>query len=381
MSDIRELHREEYGVLPEIAVSAPGVVSLLGEHTEEHEGRAIQFAASHRVDVAISRRKDSSLRFYSASLRERKKTSIPNLKYRKEDRWANYLKGFYAQLLDWGAPPHGLEVTIYSTVKPQIGLASSSAMELAFAVALATLSGVHISEAQLIDLIQAGEEEYLGTVPRRVDFLTMFHAKRDHLVMVDTRTWETEVLPLGFPGTTFLLTDANVPEHILTEEYGGMDEEFEEFLTDFLREQGRRSLRDFSVEELRSSMGRIPEHVRRKALHVVEEFLRVEEARHALQRRDKVLFGRVLSRSHESLRDNYEVSCPEFDWIAKRCFEVPDVYGSRLVGTGLRGCIVTFLEERAVSLYRERVEEYERIFGFTADVYECRPSDGVEVIS
>ena len=103
----------------------------------------------------------------------------------------------------------------------------------------------------------------------------------------------------------------------------------------------------------------------------------MEEARHALQRRDKVVFGRVLSRSHERLRDNYEVSCPEFDWIAKRCFEVPDVYGSRLVGTGLRGCIVTFLEERAVSLYRERVEEYERIFGFTADVYSADPPDGV----
>lgn len=380
MTDIRELHKEEYGSFPEIVVTAPAVVSLLGEHTEDYGGAVLQYASHLRCAVAVSRRKDSSLRFFSATLNERKKTSVPNLKYRKEDRWSNFLKGFYSVFLDNGAPAYGLEVTIESDIPMKVGLASSSAMQLAFAVAMRSLVSFSCSDEELVSYIRAGESAFLETTPRRADFFTMLNAVPGSLVLTDSRKDAVSVVPFDMQDRVFLLVDVNVPEHILSEEYGDFDDEFPDFLAGFLRGRDRRSLMDFPVLELKTALGSIPEVMRKKCIHILEEVTRVEEAVQAIERRDFSVFGRILSRSHESLRDNFEVSSPEFDWIAKRCYEMPSVYGSRIVGTGFSGSILSFMDSSAIDEYKEKLDEYERIFGFVASYMISPPSSGVEVV-
>jgi galactokinase len=126
-------------------------------------------------------------------------------------------------------------------------------------------------------------------------------------------------------------------------------------------------------------MGLIPEGPRRRCLHVVEENRRVQETEEALRAADLVAAGKLMSRSHESLRDLFEVSCPELDWLVKRAWETDGVYGSRMTGLGFGGCTITLIEERAVNEYLERLEEYERIFGFQATAFLVQPSGGARV--
>jgi galactokinase len=127
-------------------------------------------------------------------------------------------------------------------------------------------------------------------------------------------------------------------------------------------------------------MGEIPEATRKRCLHVVEENQRVLEAEEALRHHDLVAFGKLMNRSHESLRDLYEVSCPELDWLVKRAQETEGAYGSRLTGAGFGGCTVTLIEEEAIPRYREHITAYERIFGFRPEIYLCRPCGGARVL-
>jgi len=127
-------------------------------------------------------------------------------------------------------------------------------------------------------------------------------------------------------------------------------------------------------------MGLLPESTRKKCLHVVEENERVLEAEQALLKKDLVYFGKLMNRSHESLRDLYEVSCPELDWLVKRAWETEGVYGARMTGAGFGGCTVTLIDEAAIPVYQARIEAYERIFSFKAETFVCEPARGAHII-
>ena len=127
-------------------------------------------------------------------------------------------------------------------------------------------------------------------------------------------------------------------------------------------------------------MGLIPETTRKRCLHVVEENQRVLEAEAALRKNDVAGFGRLMNRSHESLRDQYEVSCPELDWLVKRAWETEGVYGSRMTGAGFGGCTVTLIEEKAIPEYVARLEAYERIFSFKPETFVCEAAGGARLV-
>jgi len=140
------------------------------------------------------------------------------------------------------------------------------------------------------------------------------------------------------------------------------------------------ALRDYNKSDLRHGMGVVPEQIRRRCIHVVDEITRTEESRTALKKGDMTTLGKLMNRSHESLRDNFEVSCPEIDWLVKRAQEIDGVYGSKITGTGFGGCTLTLLKNSSIERYRERLDEYERIFGFKADMLNCNVSSGAKIV-
>jgi galactokinase len=127
-------------------------------------------------------------------------------------------------------------------------------------------------------------------------------------------------------------------------------------------------------------MGNFPEEIRRRSMHIVQELRRVGDAGEALRRPELPVLARLFFHSHESLRDLYEVSCPEIDWLVKRAQEIEGVLGSRMTGQGFGGCTYTFIRADSVGEYRKRIEDYERIFGFHPVIYEVRLSTGARVI-
>lgn len=379
--DLPAVHRSEFGTEPEIVVSAPGTINLMGEHTDYNEGLVLQVGLNRSVSVAISRRKDTSLRFYAADFNERKRTTIANLKYKREDRWANYPKGVLFELLQLGFSFRGVDITISGDIPQGIGLGSSAAIEVATAFAMKELFSFELSEMQIIQCSSRAETVFMGLESEITDQFVSCVAQEGHAVFLDLRTLEYSLVPVDLGDVGIYVTNSNVPQVSTQADFRQRKEDCKECVVYLNKKRPGSSLRDYSVHDLKTSMGWLPESIRRVCMHVVQENQRVLEAKRALISGDALKLGKLMVRSHESLRDYFEVSCPELDWLVKRAMEIDGVTGSRMTGPGFGGCTVSLIRESAFGKYKERLEEYERIFGFTAEVFPCRPSKGVSVLA
>jgi galactokinase len=380
MDPVKQSHVEEYGRQPEIVASAPGRVNLIGEHTDYNEGFVFPMAIDFTVKVAISMRRDAHIRFYSVDFKDRKRAALPQLRYRKEDRWANYPKGVIAALVGRAPDIGGMDITIQGDIPQGAGLSSSAALEVATALAVQELAGLAIGPEELATIAREAESEFGAARTGIMDQLVSRLAREGHGMVIDTRLLTYHYVPLQLKGAAFLVTNSRVPHVFADAEYNRRREECRRCVEMLSVKKPGTALRDYSPADLRDSLGSIPETTRRKCLHVVEENARVLEAEEALRKKDLAGFGKLMNRSHESLRDLYEVSCPELDWLVKRAQETEGVYGSRLTGAGFGGCTITLIDEKAIPRYKEAILQYERIFGFRPEVYLCRPSGGARVL-
>jgi galactokinase len=372
----REVHRKEYGTFPAVTASAPGKVGLLGDYTEFAKGLGIAAALECRVYVTLSPRSDPMVRFYSREYNERKKSAPSSLKFRKEDRWANFPKGVLSAFSLLGVKVEGLDLAITGEIPQGIGQASSQALCLASALAFNEFFHAGLSTNQLVQIAHKAETAFVGQSSDIGSFFLQAHAREDQLFMIDYRSYEWERFP--FPGGIgdLAVLNSRVPPSSFDSSAARARDECELCLRQLAVGRPGRALRDYTRTELRERVGTLPESARRRSLHVVDEIARTFEAREALASGDAALLGRLMNRSHESLRDLYEVSCPEIDWLVKRLQEMDTVAGARMSGEDSGGCVVTLARPEAWKSFRAQTEEYERIFGFKAEVTVFRPAEG-----
>ncbi|MDR1506736.1 MAG: galactokinase [Treponema sp.] len=385
MLDIGPIHRTEYELgedrsEPVCIAEAPGRIHYMGEHGEDGAGLFLSSAIDRTIRVSVSVRKDNSLRFFAADLGERKRTTLVNLKYKREDRWANYIKLAIHIFAEMGCPIKGLNFTVSGNIPQQIGLASSTAIEVASAEALKGFYKVLISEKELVHRLVKAQVDFFGRETGPVDYLAALSARKDHFLIIDESTLEVKKIKSPFSKYKILLMDSRVPRLGVEEELKQRRLDTSRGLELLSKQRQGASLRNFVSEDLLESMGALPEEIRRRSLHVVEEIQRIGEMAEALKRAEYDELSKLIYRSHESLRDLYEVSCPEIDWLVKRAQETEGILGSRMTGVGFGGCTYTILKDSAEKEYRRRLEDYERIFGFHPLVHEIRPAAGARVV-
>ena len=386
MMDVGLIHRTEYELEndrsgPVFIAEAPGRVHYLGEHGESKAGLYLSSAIDRYIRIAVSGRKDNSLRFYAADLGELKRTTLVNLKYKKEDRWANYIKVAIYMFAELGLPVKGLNFTVIGDIPQQVGLASSSAIEAAAVVALKGFFHVNIPERDLLFRLAASKAAFFGTVYNPVDYLIAFSAKKDQFLIVDESGLNVKRIKSPLGKYKLILMDSRVPRMGVEDELKQRQTDIKTGLNLLSKKKYGSSFRDFAATDLVESMGNLPEEIRRRSLHIVQEIRRVNDANDSLRRGDSSTFTKIISNSHESLRDLYEVSCPEIDWLVKRALEQEGVLASRMTGQGFGGCTYTFIREDAVEEYKKRLEDYERIFGFHPVIYEMKLASGCRLIS
>ena len=379
----QDVHFKEYGAAATVLASAPGKASLLGDHTEFAKGLVLSVAISLRLFVAISPRPDSLVRFFSREYNERKKTSVANLKFRKEDRWANYPKGVLAGFAQLGIHIEGLDFTIFSDIPQGIGLGSSQALCLASAFAFNEFFQTGLSVPQLIQLAQKAETIYLGhgehLLPTAATSYVQAFGQEDHLFFLDTRTLEWQQIAFSPEAGGLTLINSRVPPSSFDLSSGRARAQCEACLKLLSAGRSGRSLRDFSKTDLSDRVGTLPESARRRSLHVIDEMARAQEALEAFRESDYPTVGRLMNRSHDSLRDLYEVSCPEIDWLVKRLQEADLVTGARMTGEESGGCVIALARPEAWKPFKHQAEEYERIFGFKVELLPVRPSAGAQI--
>ncbi|MDR1956650.1 MAG: galactokinase [Treponema sp.] len=385
MLDIGHIHRKEYELdadrsEPLVIAEAPGRIHYLGEHGEPKAGLFLSSAIDRYIRVVVSPRKDSSLRFYAANLGERKRTTLVNLKYKREDRWANYIKVAIHLFADMGYPVKGLNFTLAGDIPQHIGLASSAAIEVAAAAALRGFFKVDINDDDLLDHLILSKELFFGKEANAIDYLIALAAQQDEFLIVDETSLEITRIKSSISEYKILIMDSRVPRMGVEDELKARWQNIKKGLELLSQKKERARLRDFVTEDLIESMGNLPEEIRRHSMHIIQEIQRVYDAEDALTKMDFQALSRVILHSHESLRDLYEVSCPEIDWLVKRAQEIEGVLGSRMTGQGFGGCTYTIIKEGAIAEYRRRLEDYERIFGFHPVIYEIKPAAGTRLI-
>ena len=386
MMDIGLIHRKEYELAddrsePVVIAEAPGRIHYLGEHGEPRAGLFLSSAIDRYIRVAVSMRKDNSLRFYAADLGERKRTTLVNLKYKREDRWANYIKVAIYIFAEMGYPAKGLNFTVAGDIPQHVGLASSSAIEAAAVMVLKGFFQAAISDKELLRRLAISKSLFFGRDISPIDYYIAFSAKKDQFIVIDETNMEVKRVKSPLAKYRLLVMDSRVPRMGVDEELKQRQADIKKGLQLLSNKKQGATFRDFAALDLVESMGNLPEEIRRRSLHVVQEIRRVNDADESLKRGDSSFFSKIINHSHESLRDLYEVSCPEVDWLVKRAQELDGVLTSRMTGQGFGGCTYTFIREDVVEEYKKRLEDYERIFGFRPVIYEMKLASGCRLVS
>ncbi len=361
---------------PPRLVRAPGRVNLIGEHTDYNDGFVLPMAINRAVWLAVRPRDDRQAVVHSLDFEATTSFSLDEITHDADESWSNYLRGVAWALQEQGYRLRGMEGTIVGDVPIGAGLSSSAATEVAAAKALQVVSGFDWDEVTVALACQRAENEFVGMRCGIMDQLIAVLGRRGHALLIDCRSLEHELVPLPM-GVKVVVADTMKRRGVLDSEYNLRRQQCEDGVQR-LREHlpGIRALRDVSSADLARYGHTLPEVVRRRCTHVVQENERVLEAVAALQARDAVAFGRLMDASHTSLRYLYEVSSRELDLMVEIARSVPGCLGARLTGAGFGGCTVNLVEERAVPLFQETVRQaYQRQTGLAPQLYVCAASD------
>ncbi|MDA3849873.1 MAG: galactokinase [Spirochaetaceae bacterium] len=379
MEQLSALHRGEYQSEPHIIASAPGKVNLMGEQSEFADGKLLSLAIDRRVMVALEQRSDNYLKFYSADLNERKKSSLTNMKYKREDRWANYLKGVFFSLLQMGFEMKGVNITIAGNIPHSLGLAASTAMELALALALRKLFKLDINDMQLVEAVRLAEYQFMKTDSGISAPLVSMFGQKDHLFLLDSRNLEYTHVPFDPRSYNLLITNTAVPQRVKSSERINFRGVFKTCSAALKKNHMKSQISQLSISDMGNTVDFLSEDQRRFCTHIIEENSRVEMISQLLLQGDFQRLVKLMFRSHESMRDLLEISCPELDWIVKRVQESGPLDGARMIGPGYGGCTIALIHDNNMEEYKAILEEYDRIFGFKAEVFPCRPSKGAVI--
>lgn len=374
-----DLFKSEYESSPEIAAYGPGRVNLIGEHTDYNDGFVLPMALP-LVTILVGRANGTNeINLYTLNNdadnpRKTKFLINGSIQPAGKPKWANYLKGVIANFKE--APVPGFDVVIVSSVPAGGGLSSSAALEVATYTFLEALTGKKTE--RLVDkaaACQKSEHQYAGTPCGIMDQFVSVMGHQGHALLIDCRTLESELIPLDDPNVVILITNSNVKHELTGSEYGLRRKQCEEAA----RLLGKKSLRDAIEPDLAILEKKgVDKKLIARARHVVTEIKRTEEGAKALQQNNYIRFGKLMVESHISLRDDYEVSCPELDTIVDAAIEVEGVFGSRMTGGGFGGCAVTLLKKEAVD---RCINNIKNIYSGDPVFYICKPSAGARQLT
>jgi galactokinase len=294
--------------------------------------------------------------------------------------WARYPAGVLWAINAEGLDTPGLQAVFASDVPPGAGLSSSASVEMAFGVAWEKLGGWTLPPIQLAKLGLKAEIHYVGLNCGIMDQFASACGVKDRLLYLDCRSLEWRAV--GLPEkTVIVIADTSVRRSLTGSAYNERHASCEEavrILKEYL--PGIRALRDVSVADFQRYADRLPDIVAKRAKHIVEEIARTGQAVELLENNDAVRFGELMNACHASLRDLYEVSCPELDAMAVLAQSLPGCYGARLTGAGFGGCTVNLVSAQAAEAFvRDLAAGYTKRTGLQPEIYICRAADGARV--
>ena len=363
---------------------APGRVNLIGEHTDYNEGFVMPFAIDRRTIVAGALRDDTLINIHAWDVEETTTIDLRDPPKYKRGGWIDYVEGSLRSVTDRSDGSfRGADLLITSTVPIGAGLSSSAALEIAIGFAFLTLNNTFIDQRELAFAGQQAEHKFVGIRSGIMDQFAAVFGREGTAMLLDCRSLEVDYVNVTSREIAFAVIDTKVKHNLASSEYNTRRRECESGVS-LLQDHvpGIGSLRDVTIEMLDEFGHRLPEKILRRCRHVVTENQRTIDAATAFRQNDFGLAGDLMSRSHHSLRDDYEVSCTELDFLVETATSLKGVYGARMTGGGFGGCTVNLVDTRAVEdLEDETIRTYYTRFGFAPDFYTFHPADGASEIT
>ena len=374
--DITELFAKGFGYPPEVVASAPGRVNLIGEHIDYSEGFVLPFAIDAVTKCAIAKRDDEKIRIISAQKKnEVIESNLEAIAAKEGSAWSRYIYGvIWAMEIETG-----LDIYIDGKVPLGAGLSSSAALECSLATALNHLFHLEKTLPELARLTQRAENDYVGVPCGIMDQSISLMARAGYGLLLDCQDLSTRHIKIDFASSSLrLLIIDTQAHHALTDGgYAKRRESCEEVVKIF----SIPSLRQLSMESLLAHKTKLSDIQFKRARHGVSEMLRVLDAVKALEAEDFEALGQLLNQSHNSLRDDYEVSCPELDLAVETALR-SGALGARMVGGGFGGSAIALIKESDAGTISSTIERAFAKSGFKAPrFFDSLPSDGAKVIS
>ena len=353
-AELRRAFQARWATTPRI-FRAPGRVNLIGEHTDYNDGFVMPAAVDFSTWVAAAARPDRVLSIYSENFSESREFPLDDSGPQRRDDWSDYVRGVAIVLQRAGHRLRGTNLLIKGLVPIGSGLSSSAALEIATAFALLGVARITLDRTEIATLGQRAENDFVGMMCGIMDQFIACHAQAGHALMLDCRSLEYRRVPLP-PGVRLVIGNTMVRHELAGGEYNRRRADCREGVRILTRALPHiRALRDVTVAELDKFGQDLPATVFRRCRHVITENARVEKAAAALEEKDLDRVGRLMAESHASLRDDYEVSCPELDRMVEIAAAQPGVYGARMTGGGFGGCTVNLVRGERVDEFRAAV--------------------------
>lgn len=372
---------EHYGYNAEQTVFAPGRVNIIGEHTDYNDGFVMPCAINYGMAVSFAKRNDSIWRVYAIDINEQDEFDLSQDFTQSEHKWANYVRGVVKYMQEQCPDfKQGADLVMTSDVPMSSGLSSSAALEISIGKTCQVLGNLPLSLAQIALIGQKAENKFVGANCGNMDQLTSALGQKDHLIMIDCRS--LDITPTPVPqGYSIAIINSNVKHDLVTGEYNSRRQECEQAAKFF----GVKALRDVTPEQFHARENELKaesELAYKRAKHVVYEDQRVLDAVVALKANDMVKLGQLMGESHDSMRDDFEITIPEIDYLVELAqVAIGKNGGARMTGGGFGGCIVCLVPNEKVEALRQLItDNYEKQTGIKETFYLCTASDGVRVV-
>jgi galactokinase len=357
---------------------APGRVNLIGEHTDYNDGYVFPMALAEKTCVAISPRNDRKLVVQSLRIDDKIERSLNELEPRKD--WSDYVAGMAWVIEQAGYPLTGANMLISSNVPLGAGLSSSAAIEISSGLALASTIGLQVDSKTWAKWGQKAENQFVGMNCGIMDQFISVHGKENHALFLDCRTLDYQLVPLPADQIRIIICNTMVKHELGASEYNTRRKECEngvELMKSMYPDI--KALRDVSPEQFYKAEHLLDDPVKKRCRHVVTEDQRVLDSIQALQQHDLKTFGQFMNASHDSLRDDYKVSCKELDLMVDIARTLDGCLGARMTGGGFGGSTVNLvLEEFERDFVAAIKESYQTTTGIDPQIVVSVPSAGAK---
>ncbi|MBI5729525.1 MAG: galactokinase [Ignavibacteriales bacterium] len=363
-----------------LLVRSPGRVNLIGEHTDYNEGFVLPAAIDKAIYFAISPRDDEKCSLFALDMNESFEFAVCSLLF-TEKHWPNYLMGVVDQLNKFGHKLKGFNCVFGGDIPIGAGMSSSAAIEAGLAFALNHIFNLGIDKLTLVKLAQKAENEFVGVKCGIMDQYINIFGKYGNVLRIDCRSLEYDYFPFEYKEISIVLFDTGVSHSLASSEYNQRRKECTLGVELIKKDHSHiKSLRDVTLAMLNDYKNKLDSKIFQRCKYVVEENDRMMKACESLNQNDLKSFGELMFKTHEGLRDDYEVSCKELDYLVELTIENPGIYGSRMMGGGFGGCTINLIENNIVEETKEIIsKKYKQKFNINLKTYITSISNGTSV--